>query len=439
MNQSIYPSRFRWERLKQQVYEFYQAKYSPVLHKIDKNYRSVPPIVDVCNTIARFRHEQFKDELFEVAAVQQAGGKIGWLSVDHAKQVLLDQAVSADTAIIIAAPQADDFDNPSGFNFFEHNQNATFSGVHGSKGLEYKTVLIFGFFDAYLADLVASRPQKINNTFAYMQRYRLNLLNVACTRAIDELIFVDDHLWNDIRVSANLNINSVESLQLLNTVLARQSSTEDWISRAEQLEQNENWLQAAKTWEKIAEDHPHEVARCYAMHYEELKDWQQAAEYFNQAALYAEAAQAFQKANLWLDAGNAFNLAQMYARAAKCFDRDGAIAEMLASLLQGMSDPICIEMLYQLLEKKEKIGKLGGMISSSLLEAIVADGSLVPVHTLFAYSKVRSQLIRESVRLDQKNIHRHLVAGQNTQQLTVDMRSTMSSLQRLVLEEQNAR
>jgi hypothetical protein len=94
-------------------------------------------------------------------------------------------------------------------------------------------------------------------------------------------------------------------------------------------------------------------------------------------------------------------------------------------------------MLYKLLEKKEKIGKLGGMISAALLDAIIADGSLVPVHTLFAYSKVRSQLVREAVRVDQRNIHRHLVAGQNTQQLNADTQSMMASLQRLVLEEQH--
>jgi superfamily I DNA/RNA helicase len=56
VHQSIYPSRFRWERLKQQVYEFYNAKYTPMLSVIDKNYRSVRPIVNICNTIARFRH-----------------------------------------------------------------------------------------------------------------------------------------------------------------------------------------------------------------------------------------------------------------------------------------------------------------------------------------------------------------------------------------------
>lgn len=438
VHQSIYPSRFRWERLTQQVYEFYQAKYTPLLRVIDKNYRSVQPIVDLCNTIARFRHEQFRDELFEVTAVQQAGGKIGWLSVGSAKTILQDQSVPADTAIIIADPQSDDFDDASTFNFFEQNQNATFRGIHDSKGLEYKTVLIFGFFDAYLADLVADRPQRVSNTFAYMQRYRLNLLNVACTRAIDELIFVDDCLWDNIRVAAGLTVNAADSLQRLEAVLARQSSAEDWILRAQQLEQNENWLQAAKTWEKVETDHPHEAARCYAMHYQQLKQWQQAAQYFMQAALYVEAAQAFQKANLWIDAGNAFNSAQLYARAAECFDREGAITEMLASLLQGLSDPTCINMLYQLLEKKEKIGKLGGMISQSLFEAIVADGSLVPVHTLFAYSKVRHQLVREAVRVDQKNIHRHLVTGQNIQQLTVDMQQMMSSLQGLVVEGQHA-
>lgn len=437
VHQSIYPSRFRWERLKQQVYEFYNAKYTPMLSVIDKNYRSVRPIVNVCNTIARFRHAQFKDELFEVTAVQQAGGKVCWLSVDRARALLQDRPVTADTAIIIADPWSDTSKHAPDFDFFDHNQHATFSGVHGSKGLEYKTVLIFGFFDAYLSDLVASRPQKISNIFAYMQRYRLNLLNVACTRAIDELIFVDDQLWDDIRVSADLTLNAADSLQLLKTILARQSSTEDWVSRAEQLEQNENWLQAAKAWEKIAEDYPRDVARCYAMHHQELKDWQQAADYFMQATLYVEAAQAFEKANLWFKAGNAFNSVQMYARAAECFDRDGAITEMLASLLQGLSDPVCIEMLYKLLEKKEKIGKLGGMISASLLDAIIADGSLVPVHTLFAYSKVRSQLVREAVRVDQRNIHRHLVAGQNTQQLKADTQFMMASLQRLVLEEQH--
>lgn len=437
VHQSIYPSRFRWERLKQQVYEFYNAKYTPMLSVIDKNYRSVRPIVNICNTIARFRHAQFKDELFEVSAVQQAGGKVCWISVDRARILLQNQSVTADTAIIIADPWSASSKYAPDFNFFDHNRNATFSGVHESKGLEYKTVLVFGFFDAYLSDLVASRYQKASSIFAYMQRYRLNLLNVACTRAIDELIFVDDHLWDNIRESADLTLNAADSLNLLNTILARQSSTEDWIARAEQLEQNGNWLQAAKTWEKVAEDYPRDVARCYAMHHCELKEWKQAAEYFMQAVLYVEAAQTFEKVNLWFDAGNAFNAAQMYARAAECFDREGAITEMLASLLQGLSDPVCIEMLYKLLEKKEKIGKLGGMISAALLDAIIADGSLVPVHTLFAYSKVRSQLVREAVRVDQRNIHRHLVAGQNTQQLNADTQSMMASLQRLVLEEQH--
>ena len=437
IHQSIYPSRFRWERLTQQVYNFYDAKYSTRLSKIDKNYRSVRPIVNICNTIANFRHQQFKDELFEVTAVQQTGGKVCWLSVDSAKAILQDQSVNAETMMIIADPGSNQLEQAKDFNFFETNENALFRGIHESKGLEYKTVLIFGFFDAYLSDLVASQSQDISNIFAYMQRYRLNLLNVACTRAIDELIFVDDHLWENIRISANLTRDATASLKLLKAVIARQSSTEDWVACAEQLEQNQNWRQAAKTWEKVAEDYPRDVARCYAMHHQELKEWQQAADYFMQATLYVEAAQAFEKASLWFKAGNAFNSAQMYARAAECFDRDGAITEMLASLLQGLSEPICINMLYQLLEKKEKIGKLGGMISASLLDAILADGSLVPVHTLFAYSKVRHQLVREAIREDQRHIHRYLVTGQNTQQLKADTRSMMSSLQRLVLEEQH--
>lgn len=307
-DQSIYPSMFRWQRLTSQIYNYLEEKNftsksgkvkQPEIGLLRKNYRSSQHIVELGNRLVDWRREHLNGSGEKFESRRADGEPVAWLSKSLiGKMLKIDTVLSVDIMILVPTERMrQELIGDEGV--FKNNKGSVFT-IHESKGLEEKTVFLYGFFTEYFGFWPFSLKKGADKNY-HRVRYQVNLLNVALTRAQDELLIVDDYRpdhWSPLENISNMDVPS--SVSLLESILERVDDEQDIVRKAKELENNENWFQAAENWKKSGRDT--EFFRCLGTYYSIREEWAVAAENFKKAGLLVASSKCYEKADLFDDA-----------------------------------------------------------------------------------------------------------------------------------------
>lgn len=397
-HQSIHPSRFRWERLKSQVYTFLQQKQqchnrylynktnNEVLH-IKKNYRCSQEVISLSNALSAWRHSFFGDDKEQLEASGEAVKPIGTLK--YSTKIHDDFSDSSNLAVTVMIIVADEAERArlthKEDGIFRHCSNIVFS-IHGSKGLEKDTIILYGFFENYGVDFskIGDKYHQKNKAKAqHRLRYLVNLFNVACTRARNELILIDSTFpsWQPLNVIKHHDDDVAQNL--LKDILLRTSSYDEYVEEAIMLEVNNNWENAAETWKKV--NHIKDYHRCMAKYYEEREDWLKTAQNYQLATYFDQAYTYYNKAESYQDA--------------------------FIALLQMPSSKKQAQDISEFLNNSKKINKLKNDFGKKILDRIIDKDSNLAVSVLFRYSEEKIGLLREPIRKIQGNINNQLISS----------------------------
>lgn len=386
--QSIYPSRFDWRRLRDQLYKTYNI--SADFSEMRTNYRCTPAIIELINALFDWRKildKGEKQDFIELKSAHTGGHSIQFLNTQENITTPTDK-LAADIVILVGNEHEKMELTKIGSPFQDcKGQVLT---IHESKGLEYKTVILYQFFNTYQHDLL------IKNPTLHHLRYLINLFNVACTRAYNLLIIMDNDAI--IKKIKNKNLfqqplNTIKewhtpnALQLWEIERDRTSTREEYIEQAEHLEENHNWKDAADLWERIAKQ-SHDVEDnqrhyyCLAKWYEERREWLSSAD-------------AFKKAHKWHEAYHHYKTVEKHI-------------DMLVVTLEMPNEGTALQRFFDDIQNMPKLPK---NLWASLAEKINDPKADIPVSILFRFAAIQIQAqyadIDDTVQAISQNTNQH--------------------------------
>lgn len=417
-HQSIHPSRFQWERLKDQVYGYLQLKKKAQLvyrnvpnsvQHIKKNYRCSKEIIHLINALASWRSEHFGDDSEQLEAVESESKAICAMTLSDIvnKSLLNTQKMAANIMILVPDEAQKQLLINKENGLLRHCTSNVFN-IHESKGLETTSVILYGFFEKYGSDFqrVGHVYKKDQAGLQHRLRYLVNLFNVACSRAKSELILLDSQLpdWQPLTVIQQRDNHIAQDF--LKNILSRESTYDEYEEQAIKLEENHNWQQAAGTWEKI--NRLKDAHRCLAKFHTEKQEWLSAAQHYQHAELFAEAYTYYEKAESYQDA--------------------------LIVLLQMPTSQDTHSKINDFFDNPKKIAKIRGNFGQKILEKIIEENSSVAPSILFRYSKEKAGLARESIRKTQRDINHNLFSSRAAEARNQQFVAAMQAFNNLINE-----
>ena len=392
--QVIHPSRFEWDRIKEQLYHHveafkrshhYYGEAPREVAEITANYRSPRAIVDLANAVAAWRNGRFRERNATLRSVRD-GDHVYTLAPAPRSTWTENEMFSVRLMVLVPSEAA----VPAARREFGVGRVYT---VHQAKGLEADFVLLWGFFDpddgAWDHGLISARHPERDGV-AQRLRYQVSLFNVAITRGRENLFVVDHKLPNDWSpLSSAEFVQGDAAHERLRAILDLRSRAEDYIEFGRELEKRgpEFLEQAAANYFDGGD--AVEGNRCLG--------------------------QFFERRGAFSDAGAHYEKARLFARAASCFDQaeefDRAFRIVLAA-----EDREGMPTVDQFFEDDKRLAKLGGDIPLDIADAALAPHSVVPASTLYQYSMTRTRLLREGVRRPVRAVGRVLTskAGQES-------------------------
>lgn len=278
-HQIIYPSGFRWDRLKDIIYK--QLGERSEIQELLANYRSHKNIIDVVNKIGEFRNryklvteKNKREHICAVLNEENIGfnsieiGQVALLGMSKLDFYLKQEIYSADIVILVVDEASKD-KLKSLYPKLE-NQDNIIQTITDFKGLDAKHIIIMDFFSynyiptinnnknenfsKLLKDI--TRPSDCNQHF-YEAVHCVNLLTVAVTRAKENLYFVENEPENNLDlikklVGEQILFEEIQCLNNLKNIFEYQSSVEDFLEQAQNYMEQE-LFSAAKGSYKAAE------------------------------------------------------------------------------------------------------------------------------------------------------------------------------------------
>ena len=405
-HQSIYPSRFKWERIKNQIYR-HQEKNNLVrknkenkvqLNALHKNYRCSAPIVTFANEIANWRKSSFKDDSQALESVLATGSPICMMDTDSVLQQLSQNELAINIMIIVP----DEAYKKNLITLPEqtlHTNKGNVFTIHESKGLEANTVFILNFFESF-----SEISQPVNQSNKHHLMYIINLLNVAATRARVNLIFLENKELPIFPPLQNTKFaEKNESYQLLNIILQEKSTHEDFLQKAMELEEKDLLEQAADFYYKAG--YLIEHYKCLAVVEERKTKFKVAAEYYLKAEHYKNASKCFEKANLYTESFTAL------LHITEHDDEYGSIEKFLSD--------------------EKKMSKLQGDVMGSIFNAIQKPNTAISIATLFQYSRTIRRIQREEIKKQQRHISHILLTSKDAKEKIAHFNDALNILKNI--------
>jgi len=367
--QVIHPSRFEWSRIKEQVYRRYMPAFPNVRnalrpHTIQVNFRSARPIVDVANQVVQWRREGPLNDRFEPLVAVREGLPVCRLNIATRNQLSGNRRLSHRLMVIVPNETAAEG------AIAEFGREFVFT-VHESKGLEADFVILWKFFSPEFEEwLFQNGPACRKNGNAERLRYQTNLLNVALTRAREELYFVGEDFPSDWAPFQGIPFDEGQrALVRLQELLSLSSQTDEYFNRACEIEEAGNFEQAISMFER-AGAHT-ESLRVRGRLAEVKKEWREAAQFYYRAG--------------------------QPGHAARCFELAGMDFERFEILLR-MPDEEAFALAEEYVRDVKKLVRLKGNVAQAVVRSLAETGQGAHLDTLYRYTLGMSRLQRDQLR-----------------------------------------
>lgn len=200
--QTVNPTGFRSAEVKDLLYnELKETGFhldDDIEYEPEYNYRSSQSIVNIANAVQYFRKKEFNAKIKMPQKVKRFDSDGIHLNYFMNFDAVMDNKELIEKCkhkkCIIPTNPNGKADYVAKHPFLQNFENVT-TAVE-AKGIDYKDVVLFGFYDYYL-------DKKIEFSEDYQKRYFYNKLYVAITRAQLELIIIDnkeseDHFWKPL-------------------------------------------------------------------------------------------------------------------------------------------------------------------------------------------------------------------------------------------------
>lgn len=299
-SQSVYPSAFRWDDTRKQVYEILKPKKFPEHYRMDINYRSTPYLVEAANLIL----DEHKDVMGEKrTTIRQRTDRlekgthpsIVRLSekelIENLRELNLPNVfcplLVRDNTIVgrLGEELATDEQKADG----ESNPNVM--TIPGCKGLEYENVIIWdpcSGSNRLLDDFYHyKKGNSITDSDAISLELRHLFVGITRSRYRLSLIGPDDQGMNEEIISGlgyfeSRDEFSMEKEDILKVFTKTDASSDDFIERAKEFEQRGKYQLAADAYRSAGISN--ERNRCIGMYLLGINEHLRASEYFENAA-----------------------------------------------------------------------------------------------------------------------------------------------------------
>ena len=303
-SQSVYPSAFRWDDTRKQVYEILEPKKFPEHYRMDINYRSTPYLVEAANLIL----DEHKDVMGEKrTTIRQRTDRlekgthpsIVRLSekelIENLRELNLPNVfcplLVRDNTIVRRLGEELATDEQKSDN--ESNPNVM--TIPGCKGLEYENVIIWdpcSGSNRLLDDFYHyKKGNSITDSDAISLELRHLFVGITRSRYRLSLIGPDDQGINEEIISGlgyfeSRDEFSMEKEDILNEFTKMDASSDDFIERAKEFEQRGKYQLAADAYRSAGLSN--ERNRCRGMYLLSINEHLSASEYFENAAYETE-------------------------------------------------------------------------------------------------------------------------------------------------------
>ncbi|MFZ4776560.1 MAG: UvrD-helicase domain-containing protein [Terrimicrobiaceae bacterium] len=245
-NQIVHPNFFSWANVKTLFYQERPAGKAEIVRVLTTNYRNSAKVTDLANRLLLIKNARFgaidRESNYLVKSVDSESGVTELLTDDPKVKRALNDKTRRSTRFAVVCLRSED--KAEARQFF---QTPLIFSIQEAKGLEYESVILYGFvtgnskdYDAIVEgvtaadltrDLVYSRARDKTDKSLEVYKFFINALYVAMTRAVHNLYVVERRTQHRLFELLGLAVSGQE-LQLA----AQQSSAEDWKREAHKLE-----------------------------------------------------------------------------------------------------------------------------------------------------------------------------------------------------------
>nr|WP_242027619.1 UvrD-helicase domain-containing protein [Cyanobacterium aponinum] len=299
--QTINPSGFSWNKIKNNIYQSYQNYYQ--INQINKqiepkhltiNFRSYSGIVNLGSAIVNIIRENsnHQSELIKQETWLESEIK-PFILKESPEQIFQEKAsFGLKNAIIVS----DENEKERLASYFPQDSERILT-IQEVKGLEFDEVLIWNFFTGF-----DSWQNRNNQAIRELNNFKYNCLYVCITRARNKLYFYDQQtidFWNQPEIK---NLVTQGNLDELETIFASYESLDKMREAAEDYvnEGNEkSYKIAIQIYETIKDEK--EINRVKALLSELQEDWENAGEYWDKINDFVNAFRCWAEINnnLW--------------------------------------------------------------------------------------------------------------------------------------------
>lgn len=241
-NQVVHPNFFSWAAVRD-LFRHGDIGELP-LGVLDSNFRNALAITTVANRVLSLKNVRFgsvdRDSTFLVKAASDAPGQVGVTPLDPDALQTLNQAVRRNAQFAVIVLRDEDKDQARA-----HFDTPLIFSVQEVKGLEYDGVILFNVIGAQrrvYTDIAGDlRPEQLTGDLRYgrardktdkaleHRKFYLNGLYVALTRAVNQIVLVEDDPHHPLLTL--LGLADAPETQ----VEARVSTQQEWAAEAQRL------------------------------------------------------------------------------------------------------------------------------------------------------------------------------------------------------------
>lgn len=265
-NQIVHPNFFSWSKVKSLFWRE-QGDEAPadLIRILNANFRNSPQVTELANRLLRIKHARFgsidRESNYLVRSCGPAEGRVVLLKDSEGVKAELDRrtASSARFAILVMHPEQK-------AEVRRHFRTPLVFSIHEAKGLEYESVLLYGFVcseekrfrdiatgldEASLTgELSYARGRDKGDKSLEIYKFYINALYVAVTRAVKNLYLLEPQPHQPILNLLGLGqiYEDVEGMD------EQSSSMEEWRHEARRLELQGKDEQAAEIRSQILKE-----------------------------------------------------------------------------------------------------------------------------------------------------------------------------------------
>jgi hypothetical protein len=266
-NQIVHPNFFSWAGVKSLFWRGLGEVPETSVHLLDVSYRNSEAVTEAANRVLRLKHARFgsidRESNLLMRPLAGVEGSVTTLAAGSEQLRQLDERTRQSTKAAVIVLRDEDKAEAR-----RHLRTPLVFSIHEAKGLEYETVIVYrlvsserrlfaelceGLAPADLthAELDYRRAKDKGDRSLELYKFYVNALYVALTRAIKQVVLVEDDLSHPLL--ALLGVRPAEGTA---QAAVEKSSPEEWQREAHRLEAQGKTEQAEAIRAQVLQQKP---------------------------------------------------------------------------------------------------------------------------------------------------------------------------------------